>query len=95
MKNFITSENNLFPGSTNPKTKAKCEDINEIVEKWSEIIYFVVAKVAIIVAVLSKAIFCFFIYFTTEFDGDAFELPFPMWLEFWLRYSFLGHTFSK
>lgn len=49
------------------------------VEKWSEIIYHLIAQVTPLIWILPKFIGCIFIYLTTESENDALELPLPMW----------------
>lgn len=52
---------------------------NQQVERWSEIIFLVVVKVAPLCAVLSRVAGTFYFYLTTDLDREAFELPVPMW----------------
>lgn len=49
------------------------------VEKLTEILFFVIVKIMPQCLVLLKCITRYFVYFTSGFNNDAFELPFPMW----------------
>lgn len=51
----------------------------KLIEKLSEITFFVMVKVTPITACLLRCAYTFFIYFTTDAGNAAFELPFPMW----------------
>lgn len=50
-----------------------------LVEKWSEIIYFIVMRVLLPALMIPKFIISFIGYFAMDMGGDAFELPFPVW----------------
>lgn len=52
---------------------------NNLSEKLSKIIYFLMVKVSVPGFVLPKAILSFFIYCTTDAGSDAFELSIPTW----------------
>lgn len=56
-----------------------CETTNQIVEKCSEIGAFAMIYVVIPCFILPKAIYSFFIYFTTDLGNDAFDLPIAIW----------------
>lgn len=53
--------------------------MNRLVEKMSKAIHFAVIKLGVPAFILPKAIFSYFIYFTTDIGNEAFVLPFPMW----------------
>lgn len=57
------------------------DKINPRVEKWSKIIYFVIAKVTFAVIFLPKILISLYNYFVMNLDGnaDSLELPLPMW----------------
>lgn len=55
------------------------EKINRQIEKWSKIVYIVVAKVTPILVIMLKVIYSVAVYFTTDLGNDALELPFPEW----------------
>lgn len=65
------------------------EKTNKTAEKLCKIIYFICAKVSIPGSVLPKALACFFIYFTTDLGNEAFELPMPLWLVYYMNNLFL------
>lgn len=55
-------------------------ETSQLIEKWSEIIYVMVAQVTPISSMAIKLIAIFYIYFTTDLKNDSFQLPFPTWL---------------
>lgn len=62
-----------------PISKAIYEETNRQVEKWNEIINFIMAKMTPIVLVWPSFILSFFRYFTTDLGNGAFELMLPIW----------------
>lgn len=66
-------------GSTYPGSKALYNEMNQQIEKWSEIIDFAAAKMTPICLILPKSFVCFIIYFATDLGSDSFDLPLPMW----------------
>lgn len=52
---------------------------HRIVEKFSKIMKFVIVDVTVPGFIIPKAIFSFYVYFTTDLGADAFELPVPTW----------------
>lgn len=53
---------------------------NQQIEFWSEIIYWVIAKMSPLAFTLPKSTFSVFIHLTRNSGNvEAFELPFPMW----------------
>lgn len=68
----------FFLGLTkNPAYRSKYEKINQLVEKLSEIIYFIAIKLGVAGLVLPKSVISYFLYFTTDAGAEAFELPLP------------------
>lgn len=55
------------------------EKTNQRVEKMSDFVFMVVAKIAVQCAILPKCIGSFGDYFMSDLGRDAFQLPFPMW----------------
>lgn len=51
-------------------------------EKLSELVDLVVVKFSVPCLILPKAIVSYYLYFTTGFRSDAFDLPLPMWFPF-------------
>lgn len=49
------------------------------VEKLTELLFFVIVKILPQCLVVLKCVTRYFVYFTSDFNNDAFELPFPMW----------------
>lgn len=61
--------------------KAIYEQTHQNVEKWTAIVYLVVAKITVFSSILPKFIISFVAYFATDKgNADAFVLPVPMWL---------------
>lgn len=80
---FISDDFMLtYTGLKYLRSKATFERTNELTEKLCKIIYFLLVYVTVPGFVLPKAIYCFFIYFTTDLGNDAFELSLPTWLVF-------------
>lgn len=62
-----------------PSTKALYEDMNQLVEKISSILYLAFVIVMPQCTIWPKFLLSFAKYFTTNLNGDAFELPIPVW----------------
>lgn len=69
----------VFLGSKYPKSREMLEKTNRLAEKISKVIQFGMVYVTVPGFILFKASFCFFKYFNSDLNNDAFELPFPMW----------------
>ena len=54
-------------------------ETNRKVEKLSEMIVFVIMKIALQCSILPKCIASIVDYFITDLGRDSFELPFPFW----------------
>lgn len=67
---------NIFSES---ESKAIYVESIEQLEKWSKLIYFVVAKLSPIFWVAPKFLMNLFVYIRTDFDNNALVLPLPMW----------------
>lgn len=68
-----------FPGLKYTAAKQEYERSNRLVDKWCKIAYVVIEKIFIPSVILPKAIFCFFVYFSTDLGNKAFDLPIPIW----------------
>lgn len=69
-----------FLGSNNsPASRAIHERTNQLIDKLCKIAYFAAMKLGVPGFVLPKAIISYFIYFTTDAGGAAFDLPFQAW----------------
>lgn len=68
-----------FSVSKNPTSKANLDKTNRQVEKWSEIAYFVLAKITPVCLILPRVIISYATYFATNAGNEAFELPFLFW----------------
>lgn len=56
--------------------------MQELKTRRRKICLFVIKYGVLICFLLPKALFSYFIYFTTDLGNDAFELPLPMWYVF-------------
>lgn len=77
--NLISTKIKKIPGSEHPESKVLYDEVNRLVEKCSEIAYFVMVKLTAVCIVLPKFGISMFVYLTTDLGYDAFELPFPAW----------------
>lgn len=59
--------------------KAIFNKINPLIEKLSEIIFFVMTKFTPVTVSMPSSIYIYFIYFTTDLGTTVFELPTPLW----------------
>lgn len=62
-----------------PISNALYVKANDLGEKFSKIIFFVAIQCSVPALILPKAVVSYFIYFTTDSGGDAFDLQFPIW----------------
>lgn len=75
-------DNNLFIGSSKHQaSKALFEKTCQEVEKWSEIIFFMMMRLSLPCIMLPVCIGSFFVYFTTNLGNESFILAIPMWWE--------------
>lgn len=58
------------------------KETKRFVEKVSTISFTLLVQLSPICFVFPKAIFCFWVYLTSDLGNDAFDLPFVMWLVF-------------
>lgn len=49
------------------------------IEKWSKIVYIVIAQTTPACFILPIFVYSLIEYFTTDLGTDAFELPLPVW----------------
>lgn len=66
-------------GSKYQQSKIIYANTNQFVEKWTELINFVLVDVCIPIFSMFMLIFSYVIYFTTDSKEAAFEISFPMW----------------
>ena len=62
-----------------PESKAMYSEIDHQIEKWSQIVYIVIAKITPVCFISPIFIYSLVIYFTTDLGNDAFELPLTVW----------------
>lgn len=74
---FVKTYPNLGLEHTSPKIMY--EKTNQLAEKISEILYFLIVKVSVPGLVLPRAALSYFVYYTTDARSDAFQLPIPTW----------------
>lgn len=66
-------------GCKYPQSEEFFMKTNRQVDRLTELIFIVLVKIGLQCIMLSKAVVCFGIYFTTDSGSDSFDLPFPMW----------------
>lgn len=54
-------------------------ETNQLVEKLSEIVLFMMIRMTPVFTVLARFIYSFLLYFATDLGNAAFELTSPMW----------------
>lgn len=69
----------MFLESENPSSKKIFDKTVQLVEKLSGIINFVIAKVTPVCWIFPKVIISYFLYITTNFENEVFELPVYIW----------------
>lgn len=69
----------MLEGLKYPASKELFENTNRIVEKVSELLFVIIAKVSPLLSCLPKFFVCFFVYFSAGLESDPFEMPFPTW----------------
>lgn len=72
--NFVLS----LSGHRSSILRAKYKRTHYLAEKMCKILDLVVGKLSPTIWIWSKCFKCYFVYFTTDLGGDAFELPLPM-----------------
>lgn len=55
------------------------ENVDEIIEKWSKIVYFVSVVMSPMSLILPNILLSVYTYSTTELESDSFILLLPMW----------------
>lgn len=71
-----------FIGLKYPRAKATYQCANQQTEKVCNFLYTFCVCVIVPGFVSPKAIYSFFVYFSTDLGPNAFELPFPTWSVF-------------
>lgn len=66
-----------FLGLKYPESRKMYVEVNELIEKWCNIIYTIIIKFFVPILLLPKFVVSFFFYFYSGMDNDALELPFP------------------
>lgn len=77
----ITFSLKITSGMKNSASSTFYENIDERIEKWSEIIYITLMKVIPLILSVPKILYNIYVYFVIGLDeNDTLELPLPMWL---------------
>lgn len=63
----------------NPESKAIFTKLEQQMNQWSGIIFFVVTVVTPYCFIAPKVLESLFLYYVTNFKNDVLELPLPMW----------------
>lgn len=69
----------FFFSNLNSVTRSIYTETNQLEEKLSVIILFVIIEMTCVCIFVPWTIHVFFIYFATDLGADAFELPCSMW----------------
>lgn len=77
----------MFIGQKCLESRALYEKANNLLEKLSKIIHFIVVGTSGVLLVVPKAIISYLKYFTTNLGSEAFELSLLIWLVFWVKYK--------
>lgn len=85
MKNAVTDLLNVS-GFENSSSKAIYEEVNQKVEKWTKILYFVLMNVSLPGIMMPNFVISYFLYFSTDLEVEAFRFPFPIWFVNILNY---------
>lgn len=56
-------------------------------QQWIEILNIALVKATPICVMFPQFIISFYVYFTTNLGNDAFEMPFPVWYEWNIKFS--------
>lgn len=66
-------------GAGDPIKQANYVDANESIEKWTGLLYFIMAKFTPKFSVLISLSSIFFAYFTTGLTDEDYVLVIPLW----------------
>lgn len=66
-------------GHENPNSNAIYTHADQTIEKITKILFFVSIKIFYPIVVMPIYIFKFYLYFASDMDNDAFQMPFPYW----------------
>lgn len=78
----------IFVGMAYPAPKAMYEKANRFIGKIIEVVNLVVVQFSAPCLILPKALVSYYLYFTTGFRSNAFDLPLPMWWAFLQFHSY-------
>lgn len=69
-----------FIGMKTPTMRSMYLAANRETEKWCKVAFVLLVILTPICLVLPKALFIYFVYYTMDVSGDAFVLPYLIWL---------------
>lgn len=58
-----------------PISRCAYSEMNDTIEKWTEIVHFVMVKAAVVCGVFLTVLLPYYFYFTTDLGTDAFIMP--------------------
>lgn len=76
---MIIGLNHIISGFKKTASKAIYENLFAKTEKWAELIYIANVKVTLPCLTIPDFVKSFYVYFTTDVGGDAFQLPVYAW----------------
>lgn len=85
----------MISGLKKAHSKAIYEDLHARMEKWTELIHLANVKVTLPCVVIPKFVMSFYVYYTTDVGGDAFQLPTYAWLVELFRFVKFEHINTK
>lgn len=65
----------------NPEWKFKYSNLNDKIEKWSNILYSALIKVSVPGILLPNFISSYYLYFSSDLGSEAFGLPYLFWYD--------------
>lgn len=66
-------------GMVNAESNLMYVNLNENIEKWSNVFYWVLMKVTAPGILIISFTMSYYLYFTSDLGSDAFCLPYPFW----------------
>lgn len=79
MGNIIENQLNILFTVSDLRSTSIYEEINRQIEKWTKIVYFIIAQVTPVCQIIPKFMQSLVVYVATDLGNDALELPYPEW----------------
>lgn len=78
----------------NPSARKIYVAANDNIEKWFRVFYFVFCKLTVPCLICPFLVSCYFLYFATDLDDEAFFLPFIAWYEIIFCFQSKTHVYE-